>query len=107
MSPFLRVPAEFLPDKTEPSVEETGQETEKTVVQEWKLPEHFELGEGLFDESELGEDGTVELFRFFPDGGASGKRRFELHLRSLKRIFEISPPTGRLMIYDDTEDGIQ
>ena len=63
---FLRVPAEFLPDKTEPSVEETGQETEKTVVQEWKLPEHFELGEGLFDESELGEDGTVELFRFFP-----------------------------------------
>lgn len=26
---FLRVPAEFLPDKTEPSVEETGQETEK------------------------------------------------------------------------------
>lgn len=104
---FLRVPAEFLPDKTEPSVEETGQETEKTVVQEWKLPEHFELGEGLFDESELGDDGTVELFRFFPDGGASGKRRFELHLRSLKRIFEISPLTGRLMIYDDTEDGIQ
>lgn len=104
---FLRIPQEFMPESTDPASEKIEPETDKTVVQEWKLPEHFELGEGLFDESELDDNGTVELFRFFPDGGASGKRRFELHFRSLKRIFEISPLTGRMMIHDSTEDGIQ
>ena len=46
----------------------------------------------------------MELFRFFPDGGASGNRRFELHYRTLKRIFEISPLTGRLTVREGTEE---
>ncbi len=103
---FMRIPAGFEPE-TDPA-EETGEtdSREKRVVQEWILPEQFELGEGLFEETDLDEEGTVELFRFFPDGGASGNRRFELHYRTLKRIFEISPLTGRLTARDETEEAL-
>lgn len=104
---FMRIPAEFVPEEEPESSEGLlPAESAKTIVPEWKLPEQFDLGESLFEESDLDENGTVELFRFFPDGGASGRRRFELHFRTLRRIFEISPLTGRLTVRDDTEGSL-
>ncbi len=104
---FMRIPEGFEPEadplNNDPDAPNPEPEKEP-VAQEWVLPEQFQLGEGLFEEADLDEEGTVELFRFFPDGGASGNRRFELHYRTLKRIFEISPLTGRLTVREGTEE---
>ena len=103
----MRIPEGFEPeaDSLNNNPDAPNPEPEKEPVpQEWVLPEQFQLGEGLFEEADLDEEGTVELFRFFPDGGASGNRRFELHYRTLKRIFEISPLTGRLTVREGTEE---
>ena len=56
----------------------------------WKLPDDFE-----FDESHA-EGDELEIFRFFPDGGASGMRSLVFRCGSAAYRFEISPLTGSL-----------
>ena len=65
---------------------------------EWKIPEDFELGKDFPDPAEdQDEDGMLPMFKFFSDGGAIGRRRLELKIGDLRRSFEISPLTGRVI----------
>ena len=86
-----------------PEKEETGEEPEEQPDYipgkiEWKIPEDFELGEDPADQSEdADEDGLVPMFKFYSDGGASGRRRLELRIGELKRRFEVSALTGRVV----------
>lgn len=91
----MKIPAEF---QTEGEEEEaSGKEKPKSPEIEWKLPEKFTFGENFTQpDEEPAEDGTLELFRFFPDGSASGKRKLELKYGELQRIFDISALTGRI-----------
>ena len=56
----------------------------------WKLPENFEF-------PDAGDGGPeLEIFRFFPDGSASGMRRLVFRCSNEVRVFEITPLTGLL-----------
>ena len=66
----------------------------------WLLPEEFVMNT---ETGELGNVGDrIEVFRFFPDGSASGVRELRLQFRDWSRVMTISPLTGRLMV----EEGI-
>ncbi len=70
------------------------QEEERPPLQ-WKLPDEFELDAETLS-AEAGEDGTVEVFRFFSDGSANAAREFVLKFRNFERRFQVSPLTGLL-----------
>ena len=71
-----------------------SQEEERPPLQ-WKLPDEFELDSDTLS-AEAGEDGSIEVFRFFSDGGANAAREFVLKFRNFERRFQISPLTGLL-----------
>lgn len=71
---------------------------------EWKIPDDFSFEE-LETEAAEQPDGTLEVFRLFPDGGASGKRSFEFQYRSIRRVFRVSPLTGMIRHEELTGDG--
>ena len=96
----MEIPAEFQ------AAEEAAQEEEENRLKlaEWTLPENFELGTAISDrECETAEE-SFEVFRFFPDGGASGSLRFELRYQTLRKVFDISPLTGLLIRSEGEED---
>lgn len=49
-------------------------------------------------EGELANGEELEIFRFFPDGGASGSQKLLLKLGGMQRVFHISKLTGRVLI---------
>ena len=59
----------------------------------------FETAEGA--EGELAAEEELEVFRFFPDGGASGSHKLILKLGGMQRVFHISKLTGRVIIDED------
>ena len=63
----------------------------------WKLPENYSMES---DEEGSGTSGVfgeqLEVFRFYPDGGASGLREFRLTSGKLTKILKISALTGKL-----------
>lgn len=59
----------------------------------------FETAEGA--ESQLPNGELLEVFRFFPDGGASGSHKLVLKLRNMQKVFHISKLTGRILIDGD------
>ncbi len=74
----------------------------------WTVPERFEMrriGAGGEDEPIWSDDADgdgdappeTELFRFLPDGGAAGDLNFALISGSRRRIFRISPISGRIL----------
>ena len=77
----------------------------KLAVIEWKLPDEFELDPAISDQADQAEQAgeSVEVFRFFSDGGASGAMQFELHYKNLRKVFRISPLTG-LLTQAETEE---
>ena len=97
-----------IPEEFQAKDEEAKEEEEKKLslaAIEWKLPENFELGTDFADkERELSEEEYFELFRFFPDGGASGSLKFELRYRTLRKVFDISPLTGLLTKSEGDEE---
>ncbi|OQA88917.1 MAG: hypothetical protein BWY31_00102 [Lentisphaerae bacterium ADurb.Bin242] len=97
----MKIPEEFQPKEGEEVFTDDGS---KPAEIEWTLPENFSFGENL-DQlgEEIADDGTVELFRFFPDGSASGKRKLEFRYGDLLRTFEISTLTGRVTKTDGDE----
>ncbi len=99
----MKVPEEFQPKDDDGEV--LPDDGSKPVEIEWTLPESFSFGEDL-DQlgEEVADDGTVELFRFFPDGSASGKRKLEFRFGDLQRVFEISALTGRITKTDGDEN---
>lgn len=63
----------------------------------WKLPDKFELDEEEVDLSGVNEHGWLEIFRFLPDGGAVGRRKFQMIYKNAARTFEISALTGKMI----------
>lgn len=59
----------------------------------------FETAEG--SENQLGNGEELEVFRFFPDGGASGSSKLLLKLGGMQKVFHISKLTGRVLIDKD------
>lgn len=59
----------------------------------------FETAEGA--ESQLAGGEELEVFRFFPDGGASGSHKLILKLGGMQKVFHISKLTGRVLIDGD------
>ena len=103
---LVKIPEEFQPKDSEEAT--TGEKEpysadgeNRVFLPKWTLPENFTLERADFDPSELSEDGTLELFRFFPDGGASGRRSLELKYKNLRRTFDISPLTGLITSKED------
>ena len=90
-------------DPPVPEGEDPDAELPKSKL-EWKIPEDFELGHDFPDPSEEpNEDGSFPMFKFFSDGGAVGHRRLELRIGELRRSFEISPLTGRVITVREEE----
>ena len=91
-------------DEEEDSGEEeekisSGNDDEEKIISRWKFPEDFSL-----DLEESDEDGELtELFRFFPDGGASGIRELTFSVKELKRSYRISPLSGQLSLMEVEE----
>lgn len=56
----------------------------------------FETAEGIEGQLHNGEE--LEIFRFFPDGGASGSQKLVLKLGGMQKVFHISKLTGRVLI---------
>ena len=68
----------------------------------WRLPEDVSLdAEALRAES---DEPWPELFRFFPDGGACGQRKFILTYKESGLVLEISALTGELRSRERTEE---
>ncbi|MBO4630844.1 MAG: hypothetical protein J5858_02870 [Lentisphaeria bacterium] len=88
-----------------PTQEENPEEGEPPKSKlEWKIPEDFELGKNFPPpEEEPDDDGTLPMFKFYSDGGASGHRKLELRIGELKRNFEVSALTGRIIEVKDEE----
>ena len=80
------------------------QEEEKPPLQ-WELPEDFELDADTLN-AEVGEDGTIEVFRFFSDGSANAAREFVLKFRNFERRFQVSPLTGLLLQSEGEVDAL-
>lgn len=59
----------------------------------------FETAEGA--EGELSGEEELEVFRFFPDGGASGSHKLVLKLGGMQKVFHISKLTGRVLIDEE------
>jgi len=72
---------------------------EKFAKLSWKLPDDYELDaeSNLGTEYSSGDESSVEVFRFFPDGGGSGTHRFVMNFQGMKRVFTISGLTGLLI----------
>ena len=89
--------------ETETQNEEEPDELPKSKI-EWKIPDEFEMGDHFSTlNEEPDEDGTFPMFKFYSDGGASGRRRLELRIGELHRTFEISPLTGRVITVREEE----
>ena len=59
----------------------------------------FETDGGIENQLASGEE--LEVFRFFPDGGASGSHKLVLKLGGLQKVFHISKLTGRVMVDEE------
>lgn len=81
----------FMRDPIDPEEDTDVRDAAKSQFK-WVLPEKFEMDESMF--SSAAEEDYVEVFRFFPDGCASGHRDIMLRCGKNSRIITISPLTG-------------
>ena len=86
----------FMLDPDDPDEENTARSTKEPMFK-WVLPEDFEMDEDDF--ADTAED-HVEVFRFFPDGGASGIRSLTLRCGTFSRLVTVSPLTGLPSVRD-------
>lgn len=70
----------------------------------FKLDKSFTLQTSAGVENQLANEEELEVFRFFPDGGASGSHKLVLKLGELQKVFFISKLTGRIMIDEELKD---
>lgn len=71
---------------------------------DFKLDKSFTLQTSEGVENQLANEEELEVFRFFPDGGASGSHKLVLKLGGLQKVFFISKLTGRIMIDEELKD---
>ena len=81
-----------------PTEKGSEEETSPEIRAKMSLPEEMTL-----DIENDSDEEYTELFRFFPDGGASGKRELIFRYNSLQRKYVISPLTGKLYV-EETEE---
>lgn len=55
-------------------------------------------------ENQLANNEQLEIFRFFPDGGASGSHAVMLKLGGLQKVFSVSKLTGRVLISEEVPE---
>ena len=62
----------------------------------WELPKEFELT--------TDENRPIEVFRFYPDGGASGRWKLNLAFsgKDLRVVIEVAKLTGAVISYETT-----
>ncbi len=82
-------------------------EAERSSIR-WKLPEGFEYSPdtGMMPDEPETDDGGMELFRYYPDGGASGMRVLVLRCGNVRREFRISLLTGLLTSRELGEENV-
>ena len=85
----------FLSDPADP-------ESERSSIR-WKLPEGFEYSRQSDVSGEL-EGEKMELFRYYPDGGASGTRVLVMRCGNARREFRVSLLTGLLTSRELSEE---
>jgi len=89
----------FDPETRAFSAETTIPPPEHSAELAWMLPEKFELNtSGLPD---LARGKKLEVFRYYPDGGASGATEFTLEYASIRRTMKISRLTGLLISQEE------
>ena len=66
--------------------------TSETADIKWKLPEDYECNQGNVY---TGQD-HIDIFRFYPDGGACALSKLRFNHGKFTRVFEISMLTGTL-----------
>ena len=81
-----------------PTEKGSEEETSPEIRAKMSLPEEMTL-----DIENDPDNEYTELFRFFPDGGASGKRELIFRYQSLQRKYMISPLTGKVYS-EETEE---
>ena len=67
----------------------------------WELPKEFELT--------TDENRPIEVFRFYPDGGASGRWKLNLAFsgKDLVVVIEVAKLTGSVISYETTAGELQ
>ena len=85
----------FLSDPEDP-------DSERSSIR-WKLPEGFEYSGGSDSQEGSGREG-LELFRYYPDGGASGTRVLVMRCGNVRREFRVSLLTGLLTSRELSEE---
>ena len=73
-------------------------------VLRFKLDKEFVFETPGEAENQLANDEQLEVFRFFPDGGASGSHAVVLKLGALQKVFSISKLTGRVLISEEVPE---
>lgn len=90
------------PDYSRRELEQIELDNE-TAIEEMKfnVPENCTLITESGAEKQLAQETTLEIFRFFPDGGGSAANRPVLKCGSGSRSFDISFLTGRLQVSNE------
>ena len=70
----------------------------------FKLDKSFTFQTSEGSENQLANGEELEVFRFFPDGGASGNHRLVMKLGGMQKVFSISKLTGRVMTDEELKD---
>ena len=73
-------------------------------VLRFKLDKDFVFETPGEAENQLAMDEQLAVFRFFPDGGASGSHAVVLKLGGLQKVFSISKLTGRVLISEEVPE---
>lgn len=81
-----------------------GEITSNGLAEKFVFPENVELFTVEGVETVSMEQDFVELFRFYPSGGASCVNRPGIRIKNLAKVFDISFFSGQL-VYDDG-DGV-
>ena len=68
------------------------------------MPEEFVCREA--EDAEETPSGRLAVFRFFPDGGASGQRKMIFRYKNLTKVVEIGMLTGVSRIRDANDEEI-
>ena len=103
-------PQERLFEVLEPEAEAASdvvrlnEEIRDPSVLTWVMPEEFVCREA--EDAEETPSGRLAVFRFFPDGGASGQRKMIFLYKNLTKVVEIGMLTGVSRIRDANDEEI-
>ncbi len=90
------------PDYSREELEQMELDNEISVEEmKFKIPENCTMITESGAEKQLTQEASLEIFRFFPDGGGSAANRPVMKCNELSRSFDISFLTGRLRVSNE------